>query len=364
MNEIERRKIEHVKICLEQDVENSKKYGLAQVDLIHGAIFDGTLQEADTSIKFLNHMVESPIFISPMTGGTPNFNLNNIFIKIAKKTKTPIFLGSMKILFENEAEYLSQFDFKKEMQNVPVFGNIGLLEFKNNAFKIEYLIKKLNLDGISLHLNMGQELFQLQGDRDFRGIWKFLELARRIIKGSAVVKETGFGIGPQDAKKLLECGFDAVDLAAGGTNWILVEGWRGGNSQTAKNFANWGFDLATLLLVLRQNLNKNEMQKVFASGGIKNGVDAAKCIALGAGGVGIARELLKKVFYDGIEKIDEDKCVERGVNFLNEVNLELKIAMTLTASKNLSELNSKFISSREIEQQASTLIERTNFKKK
>ena len=336
---IEKRKKEHIEICLRKNVANRKNKGLKKFSFMNVSLPNLHYDEISLEIDFLNYKT-LPFLISAMTGATPHYNLNEIFCNIASKTNTPLVLGSFKALFALEKEYKKQFDLKKNIPLTPLIANIGLFEFKNNLKTIKEIVEKMNFDALSIHLNTGQERIQINGDKDFLYPFELLKKVRDTLKIPLIVKETGFGFHPLEVKKILDLGFDFVDLACCGCNWMLVEGERKGGCKIANAFDNWGYDLGTMLIVLNSFLKENDFKRIIASGGIEDGVDIAKCIALNAKMTGFASSFLKRVLQDPLE-IDKNKCIENGINFIEELREELKIAMLLNGAKTIEELRKK-----------------------
>ena len=113
----------------------------------------------------------------------------------------------------------------------------------------------------------------------------------RLAPAPVVVKEVGFGLDPEDVRRLHEAGVAAIDVAgAGGTNWALIEGRRDKSGpERAEAFADWGVPTCESLMAARSAVPDAVL---LASGGLRDGVDVAKCLALGADACGIARSFL------------------------------------------------------------------------
>ncbi len=270
----------------------------------------------------------APIFISCMTGGSDRgFFANRELAKAAREKRYAVGMGSIRILFDHP-ELFDQFHLKALAPEVPVLANIGGAQIRDEEHgKLFELVKKLEVDSLVVHLNPGQELFQPEGDRDFRGI---KDSIARLCEGSPVpiiVKETGFGIRPGLVSELLARGVRYVDVAgAGGTNWVTVEAYRLAEQEREepKEFADWGIPTAYLLACLGEHEGK-----ILASGGVRSGLDVAKSIALGAHAAGLALPLIRRVVAGGAEAV---------VRYLDRLENTLRSVLILTGSRTAAEL--------------------------
>ncbi len=290
---ISERKQAHLDICLKESVERGSTE-FQNIHFIHNALPEMQLSDVDTSLSFLEHTISAPIFISCMTGGSSNaYEYNKRFAEAAEQLRIPVGLGSIRILLEHK-ELLKEFQLKTIAPSVPLVANIGAAQLRTIPFKaLNDIIAKLHADAIAVHLNPAQELSQIQGELSFTHIFETL---RSYVSKSTVpiiVKETGSGIAPQEAKALLDIGVRYVDIAgSGGTNWAVVELLRAHEKEencnvSIETFSRWGNPSALLLLALYGT------QNIIASGGIRNAHDIAVSIALGAETVGLALPVLQ-----------------------------------------------------------------------
>jgi isopentenyl-diphosphate delta-isomerase type 2 len=328
---IGQRKAEHLEICTlpeRYEVENGSTM-LNQVRFVHRALPEISASEIDPSIDFLGYRVSLPCFISSMTGGSAEgYRANKDLARIAQEARLPVGMGSIRILFR-KPEVIDHFRLKEIAPDVPVFANIGGVQLpqSENTRLIE-LVKELGVDAIAVHLNPGQELAQPEGDRDFRGV---LDGVRRLCEESPVpiiVKETGFGIAPDEVKLLLDAGARYVNVAgSGGTNWVTVEGYRLSDEQRAvtDEFAGWGMPTGVLVAAAR------DTGAVLASGGLRSGMDVAKAVALGAVSAGLALPFIRAVTAGG---------VETGLAFARQLETVIRNVMLLTGSRTVEELRS------------------------
>jgi isopentenyl-diphosphate delta-isomerase len=289
------------------------------VSLVHEALPDVDADSIDTRVRILDHDLALPLFISCMTGGSAQgFAANTDLARAAQQARVPVGLGSMRVLFHDPGVF-EHFHIKPIARDVPVLANLSAVQVRDMpGDKISEMVRRLEVQALVVHLNPGQELFQPEGDRDFRGLEPAIG---RLCEGCPVpviVKETGFGINPATARRLLDLGARYVDVAgAGGTNWVAVESYRLPASRfaAARAFDGWGLPTAVLLDALRDRPGR-----ILASGGLRSGIDVAKSLALGAELAGMALPFIRRVVHEGADGalalIEETASVLRGAMFL------------------------------------------------
>jgi isopentenyl-diphosphate delta-isomerase type 2 len=263
-----------------------------------------------------------------MTGGSEGgFRANRRLASAARELGIPVGIGSVRVLL-GSPELEEHFRVKALAGDVPVLANIGAVQVRDTGGRqILELVRRLEAQALVVHLNPGQELFQPDGDRDFRGLKAALSRLCEASPLPVIVKETGFGIRPGLARELLDAGAAYVDLAgSGGTNWIAVESHRleePGRSEAAE-FSDWGIPTALLLAASRPLGGR-----ILASGGIRMGMDAAKAIALGAELAGLALPVIRAVVGGGTEEV---------VRLFRGLERTLRSVMVLTGSRTLADL--------------------------
>jgi isopentenyl-diphosphate delta-isomerase type 2 len=339
-SEAGRRKARQLEICLDPEaysVEGGRSR-LGELRFVHRALPELDAREVDPSLDFLGRRIALPILISCMTGGSKGGGqINRALAEAAQAAGVPVGTGSMRALLREEGLF-AQFHVKVFAPDVPVIANLGaaqLLEFGRD--RIVEALKRLEAQAIALHLNAGQELFQPEGDRDFRGLKAAIASFCDASPLPVIVKETGFGISPADAEWLLEAGAAYVDLAAsGGTNWILVESYRlpPRESALAREFDDWGMSAPLLLLALAKRRSAARKpaasgSRVIASGGLRSGLDLAKVLALGAELGGFALPFARAAQAGG---------AEGALRLIGDLERSLKAAMTMTGSADLQAL--------------------------
>ncbi len=281
----------------------------------------------DCSVEFLGRHVRLPFFISCMTGGGINgLSVNRELALAAQALGIPVGMGSIRILATHPG-LVDQFRLKQWAPGVPLLANIGAVQVRDmKADAIHGLVAMTEADALVIHLNPGQELFQPDGDRNFTGVRAALARFMEKSPYPVIVKETGFGISPEETKFLLDSGAAYVDIAgAGGTNWISVESYQSASDPlAAQEFRDWGHKTAQLL-----QRSPTASGKILASGGIRTGSDCAKALALGAVLCGMATPLVRCAANGGCATV---------IEYLERAAFVLKTIMALTGSPTIASL--------------------------
>lgn len=335
MKEIEKRKADHIQISLEGDIASSHDYW-DDVKLVHDALPEVDLEEIDTSAVVLGKKLSAPLMVTAITGGYSKAEkINQNLAEACAELGIGLGIGSQRAALEkgNPASYRVIKDY-----DVPLkIGNIGapqLISQKNKrAFGKDDAGKALDMIGadvLAVHLNYLQEVAQPEGDTRARGCHDAIRaLAREV---PLIVKETGAGISRDVALRLRGIGIRGLDISGtGGTSFSKVEGLRSramGDRRCAAigdAFGEWGIPAPISVMWANVGL------PVIASGGIVNGLQAAKGIVVGAQCAGTARAVLK-------EALESPQAVGSKLRLMID---EMKTAMFLTGSANVGELASK-----------------------
>lgn len=330
---IETRKADHIDIVLNQNV-NAKGVttGFERYFFEHIALPELDLDEIDTSLTLFGKRLKAPLLISSMTGGAAMTGAINLRLaETAEAMGIAMGVGSQRAAIE--AHHLADtYQVRRVAPHLLLFANIGAVQF-NYGYGVDECrraVEMIEADALFLHLNPLQEAVQAEGDRNWKGLYAKIEAVVRGLSVPVVVKEVGNGIGATVAKRLVEVGVQGIDVAgAGGTSWSEVEAHRQPDllrRQIAHTFAGWGIPTSLALQEVRAALPADI--PVFASGGIRNGVDIAKAIALGATLAGSAAPLLK-------EANDSVEAVYQKFHAYQE---ELKIAMFCAGAGTLAQL--------------------------
>jgi isopentenyl-diphosphate delta-isomerase len=293
---IDQRKADHIKINLEKDVRSALTTGLENYHFVHEALPELDLDDIDTSLSLFGKRLAAPILISSMTGGTAEAeSINLALAEAAQEAKLAMGVGSQRAALENP-EQAKTFQVRRLAPDILLFANLGAVQL-NYGYGIDHCrqaVDMIEADALILHLNPLQEAVQDAGDTNFVALAKKIEEVCRMLEVPVIAKEVGWGISQKTAKLLADCGVAAIDVAgAGGTSWSQVEMYRAPDEFTrelAATFVGWGIPTADSIL----NVKKVAPEMiVFASGGIRDGLDIAKCIAIGGTLGGMAGQFLK-----------------------------------------------------------------------
>ncbi len=291
------RKADHIRINLEADVASKGvSTGFDDYRFIHRALPDVDLAEINTATEIFGRKLAAPLLISCMTGGTDEERrINRNLARVAQELGLALGLGSGRVLLEHP-DLLSSFAVRSLAPDVALFANLGAVQLNRgyDSDDCRRLVSQLGADALVLHLNALQEALQPGGDANFSGLLSKIAEVCRVLDVPIVVKEVGWGLAPDIVRSLFDAGVSAVDIAgAGGTSWSEVERHRISDplrARVAGMFAGWGIPTAASLRAARRVAPSG---LIFASGGIRDGIDAAKAIALGADLVGIAGPFLR-----------------------------------------------------------------------
>jgi isopentenyl-diphosphate delta-isomerase len=313
---IDQRKADHIKINLEKDVRSALTTGLENYHFLHDALPELELNQVDTSLSLFGKRLAAPILISSMTGGTADAEIINLRLaEAAQEVKIAMGVGSQRAAIEHP-EQAKTFQVRRVAPDILLFANLGAVQL-NYGYGIEECrraVEMIGADALILHLNPLQEAVQDAGDTNFAGLAKKIEEVCKHIDVPVIAKEVGWGVSEQTAKRLADCGVSAIDVAgAGGTSWSQVEMHRAPDEftrQLAATFVGWGIPTADSIL----NVKKAVLDMtVFASGGIKDGLDIAKCVALGAALGGMAGQFLKAAAISTENTVETMQLVKRQI---------------------------------------------------
>lgn len=307
----QRRKADHIRICLEEDVQcRQTTTGLERYRFEHCCLPELNLDEIELQTPFFGKVLGAPLLISSMTGGTTEaFKINQQLAEVAHHYNLAMGVGSQRVAIE-KPELMSTFAVRSIAPDILLFANLGAvqLNYHYGLPECQQLIDQLEADALILHLNPLQECIQPQGDTQFRDLLPKIEQLCQQLPVPVIAKEVGNGISAKMAKKLIDTGISAIDVAgAGGTSWAKVESARAKTrlqQQLGETFADWGIPTADCITHIR---TYDKTVPLIASGGLRNGLDVAKTLALGANLAGLARPFLQAACHSPEQLYD---CVE------------------------------------------------------
>ena len=316
------RKLEHLLICENYDVSfKNKTTGFEDIELIHNVLPEIDKQEIDLSTSAFGKKLDSPLFITAITGGHPAAKEINKQLAIAAETNNiALGVGSQRAACEHPELEDTYTVVRENAPNCLLVGNIGAPQL-NLA---EKAVDILDADILAIHLNPLQESIQPEGDLDARGYLDLINQITSAVDIPIVAKETGCGISAESAEALVDAGVDFIEVeGAGGTSWAAVETYRAEDRYLGETFWDWGIPTAISTAEVTNAVNV----PVISSGGIRSGLEAAKAIALGADAVGMALPFLKN-----------SVSQEQLNKFISRFNDSLRIAMFLVGASNIEEL--------------------------
>jgi isopentenyl-diphosphate delta-isomerase len=325
------RKSDHIRINLEEDVNSGLTTGLENYRFIHQALPELNLEEVDLSLELFGRKLKAPILISSMTGGTPEAaRINRVLAAAAQQMGLAMGLGSQRAAIEHP-ELAPTFQVRQVAPDILLFANLGAIQL-NYRFGVDECrraVEMIQADALILHLNALQEAVQPEGETRFAGLLDKIECVCKALRVPVIAKEVGWGFSERDARLLAGAGVAAIDVAgAGGTSWSQVEMHRAQNEsqrRLAAAFVDWGIPTTQAILNVRKAAPG---LAVIASGGIRSGVDIAKCIALGATLGGMASPFLKAAA----------RSQEDAIQVITEVRREIQVCMFAAGAGDLEAL--------------------------
>ncbi len=329
----ERRKADHIRINLEEDVTFKQlTTGLERYFFMHQALPELDLAQVDTSCMLFGKTLQRPLLISSMTGGTDKArSINRTLAAAAQQTGMAMGLGSMRAAIE-DPDLEKTYRVRDVAPDILLFANLGAvqLNYGYGLVQCQRAVDMIEADALILHFNVLQEAVQPEGDGNFTGLYQKVEAICRQLPVPVIAKEVGWGLAKETARRLADAGVAAIDVAgAGGTSWSQVEMYRAPTARHARvagAFIDWGIPTAVSIQYCHQAAPH---LPIFASGGIKNGIDVAKSIALGASIAGLAGDFLRAADQGGVEAV---------VELAETITDELRVAMFVAGAANMSTL--------------------------
>jgi len=329
---IDARKADHIDLCTSGDVGFHRTTTLLEeVQLVHDALPELCLNDIDTRVTLLGKTLESPIIVAAMTGGTERAaTINRELARIADERGYGFGLGSQRPMLVSP-DQAKTYMVRDVAPSALILGNLGGVQVRGiSARAVQELCEQVGADALCVHLNPAMEIVQPGGDRDFKGVLAGIARLCSELSIPVVAKETGCGLSWTTLQRLVDAGIEHVDVSgAGGTSWVAVEAERasGPAKELGTMLREWGIPTAASVAMAAKA--RPRLSTIIATGGIANGVDAARAIALGATAVGVARPVLQALQAGGREA---------AVQFLDRMEAELRSVMLLTGSRDLAAL--------------------------
>src|SRR5437868_6973775 len=335
-DEVKKRKIEHVSIALGQDVSVAQRANWNDIQFVHQALPEVDLDEIDTSFTFLGHTLRYPIFMSSLTGGHPDVtSINRNLARAAERYGLALGVGSQRAAIVNPDVASSYAVNRQSAPHAFLIANIGppqlISQARHPAFTLQQVQQAIDMIGanaLAVHMNSLQEAAQPEGDRRSVGEAAALKTLTGQIDVPVITKETGAGVCREQALLLRSCGVAAIDVGgAGGSSMSAMEAARSesrGDGRTMNIgllYRDWG--IATPICVVEAGVARLPL---IATGGVRNGLDIARALALGATLVGMGFPFLKAA----------SESYEKVCELLETVVAELKVAMQLSGAGSIA----------------------------
>ncbi len=290
------RKEDHIRICMEEDVAPvDLTTGFERYSLLHCALPEMSLADVDTRTRLFGKPLAAPFVLSAMTGGAEiAAPINRNLAAAAQAHGVAMGVGSQRAAIEQPA-WARTYQVRDVAPDILLFANLGAvqLNYGYGVGECRRAVEMIQADALVLHLNALQECFQPGGNTNLAGLLAKIAAVCRALEVPVIVKEVGWGLSAEVARQLVDAGVAALDVAgAGGTSWSQVEKHRSSGEvagEVAAAFASWGIPTALSLQLARQAAPE---VPIIASGGLRNGVEAALALAMGADLAGMARPLL------------------------------------------------------------------------
>ena len=332
------RKAEHIDLALEDGMQLHSSF-FDEYFFDHLALPEIDYKDLDLSVEFIGRSLRAPLLISCMTGGTEQATrINRNLAVAAQATGIALGVGSQRRALEDPAQAAS-FDVRELAPSVPLLANLGAVQL-NYGFGLEECrraVKMIDADALVLHLNPLQEALQPEGQCNFSDLVPRIAEIVSSLEVPVIVKEIGCGISSEAGRALRDAGLTILDTAGlGGTSWARIEAKRADDVDLGELFADWGVPTPRSIRALRSL----EGVTVIASGGVRNGIDVAKAIALGGDIVGLAQPFLAAA----------NDSADRAIEKVKRLVRELKIAMFCVGARSVSELQRAVVHRREGEE--------------
>jgi len=338
---IKQRKKDHVDLTVSGDTSYIQQTGFDRYYFRHNALPEVNFDDIDTKAAFLGRQFSFPLFISSMTGGyTDAGAVNAIIAEFCQANNLPFGVGSQRIMLEDQDAVASFSIVREKAPKAFIASNIGGQQLIGglSSDHFDLLVNSIEADAVIVHLNPLQELMQPEGDRNFKGIINGINKLVKQASVPVIVKETGAGITGNVAERLLNVGASVIDISgAGGTSWSKVENERPSNENPESLFDDWGVPTARCLKEVAELKGAHDFE-IIASGGIRNGLDIAKALCLGADFTASAQPVIKAVVEKGREGLED--LYHRWMK-------QLKIILTLTGCERVADLNMQHLNMRD-----------------
>lgn len=333
-DETTKRKADHIRIALKRNVQSrTVSTGFEDVTFVHKALPEVNKNDIDLSMKVFGHKFAAPLIAGAITGGTAEAEkINGIIAQTVEKLGLGMGVGSQRVAIDDKRLERTFAVTRKNAPTAFLIANIGGIQLVNGygLKEAERALEMIDADALAIHLNALQEAGQPEGQTNFQGILERIRQIAGKFDKPIIVKETGAGISLEEAKKLEEAGVKGIDVSGvGGTSFAAVEYYRSKGPrnipQRALDAVFWDWGIPTVPSIVEAASSK---LPIIASGGVRNGVDVAKSLALGASLASLSQPILQSAA----------KGVEETYHTLSSMIEELRNVMFLVGAGSVDQL--------------------------
>lgn len=317
-----KRKWDHIQFAL--STGQTRDTGFDDITFIHQSLPDSSTEQVSLDTMIGELSLSSPLFINAMTGGggIRTEEINGQLALVAKETKVAMAVGSQMSSIKNPSEIDTYKIVRKENPTGLIFANLGSEASVDQALQA---VDMLEANALQIHVNTIQELTMPEGDRDFTGaLWRIEDIVKKL-PVPVIVKEVGFGMSRETARKLTQVGVSIVDVGGfGGTNFAKIENER--RNRMLSFFNSWG--IPTVASIAEVKFSFPDLT-VLGSGGIQSSLDVVKALSLGASATGLAGYLLQILLDEG---------VEASITEIEEIKMEIGFMLTALGARTIKDL--------------------------
>lgn len=287
------RKDDHVRLAVEQQRDHRRHNEFDDVSFVHDALSGIDRCEVSPATRFAGIAWEYPLYINAMTGGSAATGAINRDLAIAaRETGVAIATGSMSAYFRDESTAGTFSVMRRENPDGFIMANVNATASVQQARRA---VDLLRADALQIHLNVIQETVMPEGDRSFSRWSAQIEKIAAGVDVPVIAKEVGFGLSRAAVLALQDLGVAAADVSgAGGTDFARIENDRRDGAQYSY-LDGWGLSAPACLLD-----SQGTQIPLLASGGVRNPLDAARSLALGAVAVGASGGFLRTLLDEGV----------------------------------------------------------------
>lgn len=318
------RKLDHLKYSLALG-DGPGCSGFNDIRLIHNCLPNLGWKDIDISSSIAGIPLTSPLLINAITGGANDVAIvNGNIAEFARLTNTAMAVGSQYAALEYPEVQQSYKIVRQKNPTGIIFANLGAYVTPEQA---QLAVDMIDAQAIQIHLNVAQELFMKEGDRDFSGYLTNISKIVDKVKVPVIVKEVGCGIAKEQAEMLSNIGVQAIDIGGmGGTNFLAIEAARSQSTVHPETLA-WG--IPTVISAIETMSVIPKELDMLVSGGVRTSLEAIKSLALGGVAFGMATPIVRML---------HEQDIDNAVGWFNDFFHEFKCYMVLLGAATIKDL--------------------------